>query len=206
MIIPHCNPTCHYHLEDGLQIWWLILKLEVTIWDIRGPPTCATVLQMSQEGCQLLYIYTTSVKQQWMAMDILHYNRRYHSSPRGWIWDLVTSEPKIKVKSLVWLRCECMYLNIIDSPWRLATISYVSNKFIPTMSGMGSVSSHPTTSFITQRMDMRYDDYVASNEVKKRGRSSVWLNIFQVFRFSRKVVNWLFTPYISDISICCLWF
>ena len=70
-----------------------------------------------------------------------------------------------------------MCLNIIDAPWRLATMSYVSNKFTPTMSGMVCVSSHPTTSFITQRMDMRYDDYVASNEVKKIGISTVWLNI-----------------------------
>ena len=109
-------------------------------------------------------------------MDIPPYIPPHHPSPRGWTWDLVTFEPK-KVKSLVWLGCECMCLNIIDTPWRLATMSYVSNKFTPTMSGMVCVSSHPTTSFITQRMDMRYDDYVASNEVKKIGMSILWLNI-----------------------------
>ena len=57
------------------------------------------------------------------------------------------------------------------------------------MSGMVCVSSHPTTSFITQRMDMRYDDYVASNEVKKIGISTVWQNILQAFRFFKKVLS-----------------
>ncbi len=90
----------------------------------------------------------------------------------------------------VWGVFICVYLcwSIIDTPWRLTTISYVSNKSTITTSDNVNGSLHPIVSFNALRMEFRPYNWVSTQGLQVEV-SGVYLCVLQACICSRKAVN-----------------